>query len=152
MKTFKALAALLLFTVATISAPAQTKDVKQFVIDGATFYGTKAIPDELLGFYQYEKTKAPIVDVKREGQGKFQPHDVPAYPTEFWVQTDAKGNIEKTTGVNGNYMVILIVLYGDNGESGWKGDKKGRYDRMQAVVAYDQGYAIILGERFKPLK
>jgi|GEM_PF-845102 len=152
MKTFKALTILFLVTFTTLTALAQSKEVKQFTIDSQTFYGTKAIPEEILGFYQYEKKKEPIVEVKKDGLGKFQVHDVPAYPAEFWVQTDAKGKVEKTTGVNGNYMVILILQYGDNGQSGWKGAKKGLYDRIQAAVAYDQGYAIILGERFKPLK
>lgn len=144
-----------LFTIAafvciSVSALAQ---VKEFNINGETFYGTKAIPDALLGKYLYEKTKEPIVDVQKgEMAGKFQVHDVPAYPASFWVQTDAKGvvQMEKST-VNNNYQVILILEYGSNGESGWKGNKKGTFDRIQAAVAYSMGYAIILGERFKAL-
>ncbi|MBW3545947.1 MAG: hypothetical protein KY428_10180, partial [Bacteroidetes bacterium] len=127
------------------------KTVEKFEIDGGTFYGTKELPSEILGFYQYEKDKEPIVDVKEGGTGFFQVHGVPKYPVEFWVQTDEKGEIQKETGPTGNYRMILIVKYGSNGESGWKGANAGTFTRISVAVAKDMGYAIILGERFKAL-
>ena len=149
MRPAKSLFTLILFIGSFITASAQ--DVKQFTINNNTYYGTKAIPDEFIGVYKYEKDKEPIVDVQKDQMGKFQVHGVPAYPAEFWIETDAQGNIQKRTGVNNNYQVVLILQYGDNGQSGWKGDKKGTYDRIEATVAYDQGFVIILGERFKIL-
>lgn len=144
---------LFIFAVCFASvATAVAQKVEKFTIDGNTYYGTKAIPDEILGYYKYEKTKEPIVNVQKDASGQFQVHDVPAYPAEFWVQTDEKGIIQKrTSDVNKNYQVVLILKYGNNGESGWKGDRAGTYDRIEATVAYNQGYVIILGERFKTL-
>lgn len=131
---------------------ASAQKVEQFTIDGNTYYGTKAFPEEILGYYQYEKTKEPVVEINKDGSGLFQVHGVKAYPVEYWIQTDAKGVIQKRTSeTNKNYQVVLILKYGSNGESGWKGDKVGKYDRIEVTVAFDQGYAIALGERFKKL-
>lgn len=136
--------------VCAITASAQK--VEQFTMDGNTYYGIKAFPEEILGYYKYEKTKEPIVEINKDGSGLFQIHDVKAYPVEYWIQTDAKGVIQKRTSENNkNYQVVLILKYGSNGESGWKGDKVGKYDRIEVTVAFDQGYAIVLGERFKKL-
>lgn len=126
--------------------------VEKFTVDGNTYYGTKAIPKEMEGLYQYEKTKEPIVEIKEGGVGKFQVHDVPAYPAEFWIETDEKGVIQKRTGANTkNYIAVLILKYGDNGQSGWRGANKDKFDRIEVALSYDQGFAIILGERFKKL-
>jgi hypothetical protein len=149
MKTRQLLLALTAFIAFASAATAQ---VKQFSIDGNTYYGTKAIPKEIMGLYKYEKTKEPIVNIQLDGTASFQLHGVPAYPVEYWIQTDEKGNVQmRKSETNKNYQVVLILLYGSNGESGWKGDSAGKYDRIQVTVAYDQGYAIALGERFKPL-
>lgn len=127
--------------------------VKEFNINGKTYYGTKAIPDEIAGVYKYEHTKDPIVDIKKDGTGLFQVHGVPAYPVEYWIETDVKGNVQKVkSDVNNNYQVVLILLYGDNGQAGWKGEKKGQYDRIDVTMAFDRGYAIVLGERFRNLQ
>jgi len=144
----------LLFTLAFVcGASVATAQVKQVTIDGKTYYGTKAIPPELEGKYLYYKEKEPIVEIVKGGTGWFQVHDVPAYPVEFWIETDAKGNVQKRKSeTNNNYQVVLIVLYGDNQQPGWKGANKNTYTRIEATVAYDQGYVIILGERFKPIR
>lgn len=126
--------------------------VEQFTIDGTTYYGTKAFPEEILGYYQYEKVKEPVVEINKDGSGLFQVHGVKAYPVEYWIQTDAKGVIQKRTSeTNKNYQVVLILKYGSNGESGWKGENTGKLDRIEVTLAFDQGYAIALGERFKKL-
>ena len=149
MKTRQLLTAL---TVLIAFATTATAQVKQFTIDGNTYYGTKAIPDEITGYYKYEKTKEPIVEINKDGSGQFQVHDVPAYPVEYWIQTDEKGKVQmRKSETNKNYQVVLILLYGSNGQSGWKGGNAGKYDRIEVTVAYDQGYAIALGERFKKL-
>jgi hypothetical protein len=150
MKT-RQLLVILTVCIAFVTTAAAQK-VEKFTIDGNTYYGTKAIPEEIKGDYKYEKTKQPIVQINKDCTGQFQVHDVPAYPAEFWVQTDEKGAVQmRKSETNKNYQVVLILKYGSNGESGWKGDKAGKYDRIEATVAYDQGYAIILGERFKKL-
>lgn len=145
---------LLLAAVAFIgfNLTAAAQKVEQFTIDGNTYYGTKAIPKEITGFYQYEKTKEPIVDIKEDGTGLFQVHDVKAYPVEYWIETDAKGVVQKLTSeTTKNYQVVLILKYGSNGEPGWRGANEGQYDRIDVTMAFDLGYAIVLGERFRKL-
>lgn len=146
----KSLLTLLAFIFISFTASAQ---VQKFTIDGKTYYGTKKIPDEIKGKYLYESKKAPIVNVQTgEMAGQFQPHDVPEYPASFWVQTDEKGNVQMVkSDVNKNYQVVLILEYGDNGHSGWKGDKKETFDRIEATVDYTRNVVVILGERFKPI-
>lgn len=148
-RIFTTVAAIIIFI-----ATAVAQEVEQFTINGKTYYGTKAIPEELIGWYKYEKTKEePFVEIKKDGTGRFQTHGVPAYPVEYWVETDEKGTVQKITSEeNNNYQVVLILKYGNNGESGWRGEMKGTYTRIEATVAYSLGYVIILRERYKELK
>ena len=152
MKTRQLLNVIGIFIVVINSVSVTAQSVQKFTINNKTYYGTKAIPEEIKGYYQYEKTKQPIVEINEDGMGQFQKHGVKAYPVEYWVQTDENGVIQKVKSEdNNNYQVVLILLYGSNGETGWRGESAGTYDRIEATVAYDQGYVIILGERFKKI-
>lgn len=125
---------------------------EKFTVNGNEYFGTKAIPAEITGKYWYEKDKEPIVEILKDGTGYFQVHDVKAYPVEYWIETDAAGKIQmRKSETNGNYQVVLILQYGSNGESGWRGNKTGTYDRIDVTMAFDQGYAIVMGERFRKL-
>lgn len=140
----------LVFMLFTVNVLAQK--VEKFTIENNTYYGTKAIPAEITGKYLFEKTKEPIVEINKDGTGFFQLHEVKAYPVEYWIETDEKGKIHmRKSETNTNYQVVLILKYGSNGESGWKGDKVGTFDRIEVTVAYNLGYAIVLGERFKKI-
>lgn len=131
---------------------ARAQEVKKFTIDENTYYGTKAIPEEITGLYQYQKVKEPIVEINKDGTGYFQVHDVTKYPVEYWIETDEKGSMHKRKSeVNDNYQVVLILKYGSNGESGWRGANAGTYNRIEVTMAFTEGYAIILGERFRKL-
>lgn len=131
---------------------ATSQNVEKFTINGNTFYGTKAIPEEITGLYKYEKVKEPIVEINKDGTGYFQVHDVKAYPVEYWIETDEKGTIQKRKSeVNNNYQVVLILKYGNNGESGWRGANAGTYTRIEVTMAFTEGYAIVLGERYRKL-
>lgn len=136
----------------TLFAGAKAQGVEKFTINENTYYGTKAIPEEITGLYKYEKEKEPIVLINRDGSGYFQVHDVTKYPVEYWIETDEKGNIHKRKSEsNNNYQVVLILKYGSNGESGWRGAMAGKYDRIEVTMAFTEGFAIILGERFRKL-
>ena len=138
--------------IATFSNITIAQKVETFTINNNTYYGTKAIPKEIVGLYEYEKKKEPIVEIIQDGTGFFQVHDVKKYPVEYWIETDAKGVIQKRKSeVNSNYQMVLILKYGSNGETGWRGTNAGKYDRIDVTLAFDQGYAIILGERFRKL-
>lgn len=140
---------LFIFMIFTSFMSAQ---VEKFTIADKTYYGTKAIPEEITGKYWYEKSKEPIVEINIDGTGYFQVHDVKSYPVEYWIETDASGTIQKRKSeTNNNYQVVLILKYGSNGESGWKGANAGKYDRIDVTMAFDQGYAIVMGERVRKL-
>lgn len=140
------------FIILTVFTGFLSAQVEKFTIAGNSYYGTKAIPTEIVGKYLYEKDKEPIVEIRSDGSGYFQVHDVKAYPVEYWIETDANGNIQKRKSeTNSNYQVVLILKYGSNGESGWKGANAGKYDRIDVTMAFDQGYAIVMGERFRKL-
>lgn len=150
MKVRFSLFSTLLIVLCYLQGLGQT--VEKFTVDNQIVYGTKALPQDIIGYYQYEKNKEPIVDIRKDGTGLFQVHDVKAYPVEFWIETDEKGIIKKQTSTeNSNYKVVLIVKYGSNGETGWRGANAGTYTRIDVGVAYNLGYAIVLGERFKKL-
>lgn len=126
--------------------------VEKLTIADHTYYGTKAIPKAITGKYWYENSKEPIVEINGDGTGYFQVHDVPAYPVTYWIETDASGNVQKKKSeTSSKYEVVVILKYGSNGESGWKGAKAGKYDRIDVTMAFDQGYAIVMGERFRKL-
>jgi hypothetical protein len=143
---------IIVITLVCFTTKAMAQKVEKFTINDNTYYGTKAIPEEITGVYYYEKTKEPIVDIRKDGTGLFQVHDVKAYPVEYWIETDEKGVIQKRASQSGaNYQVVLILKYGSNGESGWRGDKEGQFDRIDVAMAIDMGYAISLGERYRKL-
>ena len=145
---------LIIGVVMTIGLFSGTKaqEVEKFTVNENTYYGTKLIPEEIIGLYKYEKVKDPIVEINKDGTGYFQLHDVTKYPVEYWIETDEKGIIYKRkSDVNSNYQVVLILKYGSNGESGWRGAREGEYDRIDVTMAFTEGYAIILGERFRKL-
>lgn len=148
MKKLLIIVTLIIGFVTTISA----QNVEKFTINGSSYFGTKAIPEEITGLYKYQKEKEPIVEIKKDGTGYFQVHDVKAYPVEYWIETDEKGIIQKRKSeVNNNYQVVLILKYGNNGESGWRGANTGTYTRIEVTMAFTEGYAIVLGERYRKL-
>lgn len=134
---------LFIFMIFTSFLSAQ---VEKFTIAYNTYYCTKAIPEEITGKYWYEKSKEPIVEINGDGTDYFQVHDVKAYPVEYWIETDASGNIQKRrSDTNSNYQVVLIIKYRSNGESGWKGANAEKYDRIDVTMAFDQGYVTVMG-------
>ena len=141
-----------IFAIMGLFTRVVAQKTEKFTIQEKTYYGTKSIPEEIVGLYKYKKEKEPIVEILKDGTGHFQVHDVKAYPVEYWIQTDESGTIQKRKSeVNSNYEVVLILKYGSNGESGWRGTKEGKYDRIGVTMAFTEGYAIILGERFRKL-
>src|SRR5690606_12432428 len=92
--SMKQMIVLMFIAICSLNVFAQNK-VETFNINGKEHYGIKTIPKELVGLYKYEKTQEPIVEINANGTGKFQVHGVTAYPTEFWIETDKSGNIQK---------------------------------------------------------
>ena len=132
-------------TIIALAVTATAQNVEKFTIKENTYYGTKAIPEEITGIYKYEKDKEPIVEIKNNGTGYCQMHGDNPYSVEYWIETDEKGTIQKRTSeINSNYIVVLIVKYGSNGESGPFGSRAGTYNRIDVAMSFDTGFAIVL--------
>jgi len=148
------------FAFATM-AMAQGK-VTSIDLEGKTYTVTRDIPADIkahiLGKYLCNtKNGDPIVELRADGTGLFQRHDVPADNIEFWVDCDEQGVIRKQTGPTGNYGITLLYKY-------IGGSRDGQYDLMGVVVALDGfgtpirnrpeitgAYSAIYGERYKPI-
>jgi len=124
----------------------KSKDgLTDFVLDGERYF---AIPDnenkKLVGEYLTEGKGDPKVELKSDKTGYFQRHQVSPSPIVWWgIETNYKGEIQKLTGENGNYKMILVVKYG----AGSSYDKAGSFGRMQIVVSPSAKKTIIMGER-----
>ena len=127
--------------------------VETINLKGKDYTVTKQIPEAqkvILGRYIYDwgkQKEEPIVELRADGTGLFQPHDVPAIPIKFWIDCDETGNIRKVEGVNGRYQITLLIQYGP----GSRIYTEGTYDLMGVTIVTDLNYAVIYGERFKKL-
>jgi hypothetical protein len=124
----------------TLYSPANHKNtnpnVRQYVLNGSTYYATVSRPKEVVGTYLYEGKKEPKAMLTETGS-YFQRHQVPPTLIKWWgLETDYKGNIHKLTGPTGNYQYIVAVEYAD-----------GTFDRMQCTVDVANHKTYLLGER-----
>ncbi len=142
---------ILLFLGASVMALAQ---VEKIDLNGKEYTVTKKIPDDMkyiLGEYIYnwgKQKKEPIIQLNADNTGIFQPHDVDGIPIKFWLDCDENGVVRKQEGVNGRYQVTLLIQYQPSYSRIYPG---GTYGLLGVAVVVDQGYAVILGERFKKL-
>lgn len=126
------------------------QEVQKLTIMGNTYSVTKVFPPEIIGEYTYEGNGGnPKVELKADGTGYFQPHDVAPVNILFWIDCDEKGNWRKQMGGNGRYQYTLVIQYKDGGTS--KNYENGKYDLMGVTIVKDLGRAVIYGERYKPL-
>lgn len=127
--------------------------VEKINLNGKDYTVTSVIPDAyklILGKYIYnwgKTSEEPIVELRADNTGLFQPHDVPAIPIRFWLDCDENGVVRKQEGVNGRYQLTLLIQYGP----GSRIYPEGSYNLMGVAVVVDQQYAVIYGERYKRL-
>lgn len=127
--------------------------VEKINLNGKDYTVTADIPAAyklILGRYIYnwgKTSEEPIVELKADNTGLFQPHDVPAIPIRFWLDCDENGVVRKQEGVNGRYQLTLLIQYGP----GSRIYPEGTYNLMGVAVVVDQNYAVIYGERYKKL-
>jgi hypothetical protein len=111
-------------------------NIRQYTLNGDTYYATVARPKEVVGTYLYEGKKEPKAALT-ESESYFQRHQVPPTPIKWWgLETNYKGEIHKLTGPTGNYQYIVAVEYAD-----------GTFDRMQCTVDLANHKTYLLGER-----
>lgn len=130
------------------SAQAQQCKIETITLQGDDYTVCKELPTEIIGVYKYEETKEPIVEIKADGKGLFQPHGMPAIPIKIWIDVDEKGVPRRQIGSEQRYRYTLLIQYGAGGDGNYK---EGSYDLLDVTMLKDEGIATILGERIRRL-
>ena len=145
MRTMKVL--LVLGFMLPVASNSAESNVESVTVNGSTVFVTSTIPAEFIGLYKYEKKGEPVIELKSDRTGLFQPHMRPPIPITYWLKTDADGNVEKTENPNtGSYRVTVVLKYGQSTDGNYP---TGGYDMW--YLTWDAGAHCfnILGERFK---
>lgn len=97
--------------------------IKEHVVDGKVyFYAPVTSEPHIIGEYLYEGQGAPKALLKADGSGYFK--DPASGAFEYWgVETNYKGEVQKSIGVTGNYILNIAVKHTD-----------GTHRRMQVIV------------------
>lgn len=109
---------------------------------------SRTLPGEILGRYLYEGKGDPIVEIRADGTGVFQPHDVPAIPIRIWIDVDEKGTPRRQVGSELRYRYTLLVQYGESSNGNYP---SGSYGLLDVTMLKDEGIALVLGERIRRL-
>ena len=136
------------FFAAYISIANAQTEVESIDLMGHTYTVCKNFPGEIIGNYEYEGDGPPIVSLKGDGRGLFQPHMKNAINIKFWIDCDENGVVRKQEGSEGRYQYTLLIQYLDEGNGNYPA---GSYDLMGVMILKDLGRAVIYGERYKSL-
>ena len=115
---------------------------------GRDYTVSKDLPEEILGEYLYEGEKEPIVLIRKDGTGIFQPHMSAKIPIKIWIDVDETGKPRREIGTPERYRYTLLIQYGPGGGGNYK---QNAYDLLDVTMLKDQGKAMILGERIQKL-
>lgn len=102
-------------------------------------------PAEIVGVYYYRSRGEPIVEIRADGSGLFQPHGMP--PVPFTV-IDVDGSHRAATADRSHRCYILLVRYGEGGGGSYRA---GSFDLLDVAVRRDEGIAVVQGERIRRL-
>ncbi|MCW5960104.1 MAG: hypothetical protein KIS76_08065 [Pyrinomonadaceae bacterium] len=133
--------------ISAIAVKAQC-DITTINLQGDDYTVCKELPKEILGIYKYEEKGEPIIEIRDDGTGRFQPHGVPAIPIKIWIDVDEKGIPRREVGTEQRYRYTLLIQYGAGGGGNYP---EGKYDLLDVTMLKDQGIAMILGERIRRL-
>jgi hypothetical protein len=102
-------------------------------------------PAEIVGVYQYRGRGGPIVEIRADGSGLFQPHGMP--PVPFTV-IDVDRSPQAGTAGRSQRCYILLVRYGKGGGGTYRA---GSFDLLDVTIRSGEGIAIVHGERIRRL-
>ena len=124
-------------------------DIEKIEIMGDSYSVSKALPEEIIGKYEYEGKGEPIVLINADGTGLFQPHGMPPIPIKIWIDVDDSGSPRRQVGTEQRYRYTLLIQYGQGGDGNYPA---GKYDLLGVTMLKDEGKALVLGERIRYLK
>lgn len=132
----------------TASAALAWGKVDTINLQGDDYTVSTELPQEILGLYRYEGQGEPIVEIRADGTGVFQPHGMPAIPIRVWIAVDENGVPRREVGTEQRYRYTLLIQYGEGGGGNYPA---GGYDLLDVTMLKDEGKAMILGERIRSL-
>lgn len=146
MRLFLVLTALLVCAASSLAQ--DTGKVETINLKGRDYTVSKGLPEEILGEYLYEGEKEPIVLIRKDGTGIFQPNMSAKIPIKIWIDVDEKGEPRIERGTELRYRYTLLIQYGPGGGGNYKQDA---YDLLDVTMLKDDGRAVIVGERIRKL-
>ncbi|MGX9721638.1 hypothetical protein [Stenotrophomonas acidaminiphila] len=139
----------LLVALALVPSMAGAQENPEIInLKGHDYTVSRALPGEILGKYLYEGKGEPIVEIRADGTGVFQPHDMPAIPIRIWIDVDEKGTPRREVGSELRYRYTLLVQYGVSSNGNYP---SGSYGLLDVTLLKDEGIAMVLGERIRRL-
>ena len=148
MRLFLVLTALFVCAASAFAQSTPTTKVETINLMGRDYTVSKDLPEEILGEYLFEGEKEPIVLIRKDGTGIFQPHMSAKIPINIWIDVDEKGKPRIERGTELRYRYTLLIQYGPGGGGNYKQDA---YDLLDVTMLKDDGRAVILGERIRKL-
>lgn len=139
----------LLVALALVPSMAGAQENPEIInLKGHDYTVSRALPGEILGKYLYEGKGEPIVEIRADGTGVLQPHDMPAIPIRIWIDVDEKGTPRREVGSELRYRYTLLVQYGVSSNGNYP---SGSYGLLDVTLLKDEGIAMVLGERIRRL-
>jgi len=138
----------LVLPLALIAGVANAQQTETVNLKGRDYTVSRTLPGEILGRYLYEGKGEPVVEIRADGTGVFQPHGMPAIPIRIWIDVDENGAPRREVGSELRYRYTLLVQYGDGGDGNYP---PGGYDLLDVTMLKDEGIALVLGERIRKL-
>lgn len=148
MRLFLTLTALFVCATSVFAQDTAAVKIETINLMGRDYTVSKELPEEILGEYLYEGKKEPIVLIRKDGTGIFQPHMSAKIPIKIWIDVDEKGKPRVQRGTELRYRYTLLIQYGPGGGGNYKQDA---YDLLDVTMLKDDGRAVILGERTRKL-
>jgi hypothetical protein len=145
MRLFIVLTALLVCSASALAQDAAKSKVEMINLMGRDYTVSRELPEEILGEYLYEGEKEPIVLIRNDGTGIFQPHMSAKIPIKIWIDVEENGKPRIERGTELRYRYTPLIQYGPGGGN----YKQDAYDLLDVTMLKDEGKAMILGERIK---
>jgi hypothetical protein len=123
--------------------------VQEIKIKNETYFLTKEIGYPITGKYFFESTKEPIVELKPNGNGFFQLHEMSPTPMVWGIECEMNGTPKKIKTDWGFMYRLWYQIKAKHQGSSWESGEIDAWDVVSFSVHTDESKIYILGERIK---